>query len=64
MLGKGSGKITFENGVVVPLVLCDDSELECIKVQLKVRKETEKKDRMYKIVTRKVNELWNASAED
>ena len=33
MLGKGDGKITFGNGVIVPLVLCDDSELVCIKVQ-------------------------------
>jgi hypothetical protein len=64
MLGKGGGKITFGNGVIVPLVLCEDSELECIKVQLKVRKETEKKDTMYKVVTRKVNDLWNATAED
>ncbi len=31
VLGKGSAKIIFDNGIVVPLVLCDDSELECIK---------------------------------
>jgi hypothetical protein len=63
-LGKGRGMIKFAEGLEVPLEQCDDSDLECIKIEIKKHEEGVVKERMYKVVTRKVNELWNAVEED
>ena len=38
-LGKGRGMIKFAEGLEVPLEQCEDSDLECIKVEMKKHEE-------------------------
>ena len=64
ILGKGRGMIKFAEGLEIPLEQCDDSDLECIKIEIKKHKEGVVRERTYKVVTRKVNELWSAVEED
>ena len=57
VLAKDSGKIDLGNGIVIPLEECQDSDLECVKIQLQRQKDIHEKEKAYKVVSRKVNEV-------
>ena len=64
VLAKGSRKIDLGNGIVIPLEECQDSDLECVKIQLQRQKDIHEKEKAYKLVSRKVNEVWDAVEGD
>ena len=50
--------------MTIPLEVCEESELECIKIQLANWKEKGHKEIAYKLMVKQVNELWNAVEQD
>ncbi len=64
VLAKGSEKIDLGNGIVIPLEQCQDSDLECVKIQLQRQKVIQNKGKAYKLVSRKVDEIWDTVEDD
>jgi hypothetical protein len=63
VLEKGKGSINL-GGVDIPLETCEDADLECIKVHLGEGKNKQGNERLYKVVEREVNELWDKVNKD